>query len=151
MDADIDELKQCDAYLSQAIMDNVFLYGEYKILGNLPLEPSELEFPISFARSINYHDQDTVYLQYGLVYKEKNLLEYRKTLTDPSIEKIIAANDFKNEYAGFEAHTQTYENDLRHPKNAEIKRKIFKDFGLDADKSYLENYEEYIRGQNNGK
>jgi hypothetical protein len=68
-------------------------------------------------------------------------------------------NPYKHERIGFRLDTASLEqciveksnnpywnseyykvkNDLRNPKNIEIKREIFKFFGLDADKSYAEN------------
>ncbi|MCL2136842.1 MAG: immunity 26/phosphotriesterase HocA family protein [Coriobacteriia bacterium] len=144
-DMDLNELKQCEAFLSQYIMDNVFYYGEYKILENLPLEPFELEFPVSYSRSINALDKDTVYLQYGLIYKETHISKYSKYLTDPNNEFMGVNNPFRNSSIGFYVDTSPYhmELDLRSLHNANIKHEIFDFFGLDANKSYYENYLEY--------
>ena len=139
MNVSIDKLRQCEAYYSQSIMDNVFLYGEYRIIGNQPIEPFELEFPISYGRSISARDRDTVYLQYGMIYKEAPLSEYSKYLYDPE-SAHDKNNPFRNESVGFSASSTIRTGDLRHPQNVDIKREIFEYFGLDADKGYFENY-----------
>lgn len=145
MEVDFNELKQCEAYFSVPIMDNVFYYGEYKILGNQPLEPPELEFPISYSRSISAIDSDMVYLQYGLIYKETHISNYDKYLKDPNKEGFFALNPFRYESIGYGFSPIVKDSDLRNPQNADIKREIFEHFGLDANKSYYENYEEYRR------
>ena len=141
MDVDLNELKQCEFLFSQAIMDNVFYYGEFKILGNQPLEPYELEFPVSCCVT----NRDLVYLQYGLIYKETHFSEYSRFLEDPDKEGPLPVNTFRNEGIGFALLPSLPVSDLRHPNNAEIKREIFEHFGLDAGKSYYENYMEYQR------
>jgi len=140
---DLDELKQCEALPSQPILDNVFFYGECPIIGNLPLEPEELEFPISYSRSRYGGDFGTVYLQYGLIYLEKDISEYSKYLQ--STGNIYVDDPFRCEEIGYNI-SQRWEppHNLQSPQNKEIKREIFADFGLDADKSYYENYETYL-------
>lgn len=64
---DLDELVTCPAFHSDYIEDNVFYYGEYNIIGNRPLQQVELEFPISYSRSIDGQDPDTVYLIFNMV------------------------------------------------------------------------------------
>lgn len=143
-DIDLNELKHCEAFFSHPIMDNRFYYGEYKILGNQPLEPFELEFPISYSRSISMSEPDFVYLQYGLIYKETHISKFSKYLKDPTKGRPLI-NPFRNEGVGFGAETTIEAWDLRNTPNANIKREIFEFFGLDADKSYYENYAIYQR------
>jgi len=101
IEVDINELKQCEAYCSTPIMDNVFYYGEYKIIGNQKLEPFELEFPISYSRSIDWSNPDIVYLQYGLIYKELPISKFSKYLRDPEASEYISGNPYRNERIGF--------------------------------------------------
>ena len=42
INVDLKDLSNCLALPSQAIMDNIFYYGEAIILGNLPLEDKDL-------------------------------------------------------------------------------------------------------------
>ena len=154
VDVNLDELAGCMALPPQAIMDNHFYYGEYKIISNKTLAASEYDEPlISYSQSINARDGKTVYLQYGLIYKETTISAFNKYLTEEE------DNPYRNEGIGFglkidklkqcitEKSNLPFWNtghyysrkDLRNPANTEIKREIFKFFGLDADKSYEEN------------
>lgn len=152
-DVDINELALCKTLPVQAIMDNNFYYGEYKIIGNKPIMAEEWEPVISYGRSINVQDRKTVYLQYGLIFKETTSEKFNKYLTDEDGQ----ANPFRKEAIGFcidnysiiqnsanankiKSTIKTpYSTDLRALENINIKREIFTFFGLDADKSYAEN------------
>ena len=153
---DLKELSKCLALPSQAIMDNIFYYGEAIILGNLPLEDHEYDdMLISVSESISYIDKDIAYLQYGLIYKEIPLSNYQKLIKELKVD----AQTFRREGIGFvidtdnlkecikaksnspcwEKHDKRKVLDLKNPTHIELKRKIFKAFGLDADKTYKEN------------
>ena len=149
------ELSKCLALPSQAIMDNIFYYGEAIILGNLPLKPEENDMFISVSESISYIDKDIAYLQYGLIYKEIPLSDYLKLIKELKVD----AQTFRREGIGFvidtdnlkecikansnspcwEKHNKRKVLDLKNPAHIKLKRKIFKAFGLDADKTYEEN------------
>ena len=152
---DLKELSECLALPSQAIMDNIFYYGEAIILGNLPLEDHEYDMLISVSESISYIDKDIAYLQYGLIYKEIPLSDYQKLIKELKID----AQTLRREGIGFvididnlkecikaksnspfwEKYKKRNVPDLKNPDYIELKRKIFKAFGLDADKTYEEN------------
>lgn len=150
----INELSLCKTFPVQAIMDNNFYYGEYKIIGNQPIIADEWEPIISYGRSINGQDRDTVYLQYGMIFKETTIDKFDKYLIGSNGE----INPYRNEAIGFGINsyytTKSLTNgnekksamnvrynstDLRDPENINIKREIFTFFGLDANKSYAEN------------
>ena len=152
---DLKELSKCLALPSQAIMDNIFYYGEAVILGNLPLKPEENDMFISVSESISGIDKNIAYLQYGLIYREIPLFDYEKLIK----ELKIGAQTLRREGIGFVIDTyklkecieaksnspfwEKYKKrnvpDLKNPDHIELKRKIFKAFGLDADKTYEEN------------
>ncbi|WP_336153754.1 immunity 26/phosphotriesterase HocA family protein [Fusobacterium polymorphum] len=153
---DLKELSECLALPSQAIMDNIFYYGEAIILGNLPLKDHEYDdMLISVSESISYTDKDIAYLQYGLIYKEIPLSDYQKLIKELKVD----AQTFRREGIGFVIDTDNLKEciktesnspcwkrhnkrkvlDLKNPAHIELKRKIFKAFGLDADKTYKEN------------
>lgn len=154
IEVDINELALCRTFPVQAVMDNNFYYGEYKIIGNLSIMADEWEPIISYGRSINGQDRDTVYLQYGLIFKETTIDKFDKYLIDSNGE----INPYRNETIGFGINGYSIiedlinENeiksamdilhnntDLRASENIDIKREIFTFFGLDANKSYAEN------------
>ena len=152
---DLKELSECLALPSQPIMDNIFYYGEAVILGNLPLKPEENDMFISVSESISGIDKNIAYLQYGLIYREIPLSDYEKLIK----ELKISAQTLRREGIGFVIDTyklkecieaksnspfwEKYKKhnvpDLKNPDHIELKRKIFKAFGLDADKTYEEN------------
>lgn len=157
---DINELALCRTLPVQAIMDNRFYYGEYKIIGNRPVMADEWEPVISYGRSISGQDRNTVYLQYGLIFKETTIDKFNKYL----IGTGGAINPYRNEAIGLgingysiiedlingnemkPAVNVPHTTDLRAPGNIDIKREIFTFFGLDANKSYAENLKLEING-----
>jgi len=152
-DVDFSQLKSQKCFPSEHIMDNKLFYGDFEIIGNLPLENSELEFPMSFSRSINYKHQGLIYFQWGPIYKEKNINQIPKKLKDNyfrnegigmglNLNKKILVNCIKNNSNEYYWNSETfyvYKNDLRNPKNKEYKNQIFKEFGLNPKLEYYEN------------
>ena len=149
------ELSKCLALPSQAIMDNIFYYGEAVILGNLPLKPEENDMFISVSESISGIDKNIAYLQYGLIYREIPLSDYEKLIKDLKIGpqtlrregigfvidtyKLKECIEAKSNSPFWEKYKKRNVPDLKNPDHIELKRKIFKAFGLDADKTYEEN------------
>ena len=152
---DLRELSKCLALPSQAIMDNIFYYGEAIILGNLPLKPEENDMFISVSESISGIDKNIAYLQYGLIYREIPLSDYEKLIKDLKIGaqtlrregigfvidtyKLKECIEAKSNSPFWEKYKKRNVPDLKNPDYIELKRKIFKAFGLDADKTYEEN------------
>ena len=161
LNIDFDELANCMALPSHAVMDNQFYYGENKIIGNKDLAMNEYDMLISYGGSGDYDNKNAVYLQYGLIYKETDISKFNKYLQKENKQRFHSYEDnpYSNIGIGFglddyklkecietqsnqpfwESGRSESENDLRNPKNIEIKREIFRAFGLDADKSYEEN------------
>ena len=152
---DLKELSKCLALPSQAIMDNIFYYGEAIILGNLPLKPEENDMFISVSESISGIDKNIAYLQYGLIYREIPLFDYEKLIKELKIGaqtlrregigfvidtyKLKECIEAKSNYPFWEKYKKRNVPDLKNPDYIELKRKIFEAFGLDADKTYEEN------------
>ena len=119
---------------------------------------------ISVSESISGIDKNIAYLQYGLIYREIPLSDYEKLIK----ELKIGAQTLRREGIGFVIDTyklkecieaksnspfwEKYKKrnvpDLKNPDHIELKRKIFKAFGLDADKTYEENLKN-VGGKNN--
>ncbi|MDO6814067.1 immunity 26/phosphotriesterase HocA family protein [Tenacibaculum soleae] len=165
---DLNELKTKKSIPAQYIMDNVLFYGNYEIIGNQPLAEIEYDFPISYSKSIHFGDFGTVYLQYGLIYKETTTKKYDKHLAiensdknAKSWEKVLKSNPYRIESIGanLNFHKETLENcikinsnqpyweseyyeleaDLRNPKNKSAKKDIFEFFNLNPNGTYYEN------------
>ena len=162
LDVNLDQLSKSLALPSQAVMDNQFFYGEKKIIGHKPLELSEYDMLISYSKSISSDDKNTVYLQYGFIYKENNIAKFDKYLKidDKSLYTGNNENPYRNESIGYGLDTEKLKDciagqsnkpywesnhlydikyDLRNPINIDIKREIFDFFGLDADQTYEDN------------
>ncbi|KFF02795.1 immunity 26/phosphotriesterase HocA family protein [Chryseobacterium luteum] len=161
-DIDLAELSQTLALPSQAVMDNQFFYGEKEIIGYQPLEISEYDMLISYSKSISSDDKNTVYLQYGFIYREDDIAKFNKYLKieDKNLHTGYNENPYRNESIGYGLDTEKLQDciadqsnkpywesrhlydiryDLRNPMNIDVKREIFEFFGLDADKTYEQN------------
>lgn len=136
----LEKLRELPAIPSQYIMDNVFFYGEYEIVGNMPLKESEIDFPIMYGRSISCTNLDKIMFQRGPVYKE---ISYSP--------EILISGDFKYNSIGWgldvnrqvleacirEKSNQPYWNqifyknkgDLRNPQNVNERNLVLKQFG----------------------
>ena len=122
---------------------------------------NEYDMLISFSRIIDHNEKNTIYLQYGLIYKELKTTKLDKYLQKENKKMLngFEDNPYNNIAIGFglyddklkeciesQSNKPFWEStlykrqwDLRNPKNIEIKREIFCAFGLDANKSYEEN------------
>jgi len=163
LNVDLEELAKTMALPSQVIMDNHFFYGENPIIGHRNLDVSELDMLISYSRSINSDNYDKVYLQYGMIYKEIDISKFNKYLRydDETLYLGYEENPYRKESTGYgldrkslqkcmeaksnlpywDCKEERYDRklDLRNPVNIEIKKEIFKAFGLDDTKTYDEN------------
>ncbi|TAJ10498.1 hypothetical protein DMA11_18890 [Marinilabiliaceae bacterium JC017] len=155
---DIENLKNQKSLPSDFIMDNVVFYGEFEIIGNLPLETTEFEFPISYGMRID--QSPNVFLQWGLIHKELPKEKFNKYIM-PENGGLGDHNPYGYYGVGFrpkfDSHdiNETIDNngvfdftkgehykldtDLRNPQNDKIRKEIFEKFGLDPDKNYDEN------------
>jgi len=162
LNVNLKELSNTMALPSQAVMDNQFYYGEKFVIGHQPLEISEYDMLISYSKSISSNEKNIIYLQYGFIYKEMDIAKFDKHLLieDKSLYSGYHENPFRKEGIGFgldieelaaciaeksnkpywdSHHRYDIKYDLRNPINIDVKREIFKAFGLDADKSYKQN------------
>lgn len=90
--ADLQKFNSCP---SEYIMDNVFYYGEYKIIGNAPLPENfdELDFPIMYGHAIDTYKQDKICYCRGRDYREIRLEG-----------NALLQKDFKNNGIGYKPY-----------------------------------------------
>ncbi len=153
---DIAFLDQQPSLPADVMMDNLIFYGEFEIIGHRELVDEEFEFPISYGRSLD--QRRIVFLQWGLIHIELPQKKFNKYLIG---EKDFDQNPYGYYSNGFRprynttdisktidnngefdfTHSQHYKAkwDLRNPNNLKVKNELFKVFGLDINKSYLEN------------
>jgi len=141
---------------SDVMFDNLVLYGEYEIIGHREVKEEEFDFPISYGAVLDA--RPVVFLQWGLIHKELPKTIYNKYTTDetglhrnpygfygvgfrPSYDTVDLLNAVEdNGVFDFDkCRYYTAKRDLRNPKNKAIKEELFKVFGLDPHKSYVEN------------
>lgn len=135
-DVTVEELRGMRSLPSQFIMDNCLFYGEYEIIGNIPVSENE-DYPIMYGKDIRGTCIDLCY-QCGKTYlmkKEKELYPgFRNNgvcgvlcFEQEILEKCIEAGSNEPYWnsGGYYAET-----DLRNPKHADKLRKIKKQFGL---------------------
>ncbi|QWX85255.1 immunity 26/phosphotriesterase HocA family protein [Cellulophaga sp. HaHaR_3_176] len=164
----ITDIKSNKSFPSQYIFDTNFRNGEYEIVGNLPIENEDIDYPISYSKGIDYNSKNIVYIQWGLIYKEKNILEYDDNLLikDSDPRKTIET-PFRNEGIGWslkilksiiEDSIQDNSNkpfwestcffmtrwDLRNPKNKKTREELFKVFNINPILEYNKNLKTHI-------
>ena len=68
----IEDLRRLPVLPSQFMADDLLYYGEYPIIGNLPLEREDLDFPIMYGMGLSGKDQGTqkLYFQCGHIFRE---------------------------------------------------------------------------------
>ena len=155
-DIAIDTLDKQPKLPSDVMMDNLLLYGEYEVFQHREIRDEELDFPISYGRSID--QRQVVFLQWGLIHRELPKETFNKYVVG---EKSFDQNPYGYYSIGFRPHYDSidiaeaiknggkfdFKNsehylakwDLRNPNNKTVKDEIFKAFGLDPNSNYLEN------------
>ena len=162
---DITQLDNSTKLPSDIMMDNILLYGEYEIIGHKELTIEDFDFPISFGKSLD--QRPIVFLQWGLIHKELPISTFSKYIIgdNPFVSEDSYSRKIQNPFGfysiGFRTHynstdilktidnkglfdynvTKNYrtEFDLRNPKNNKIRYEILKAFGLEPNKSYIDN------------
>ncbi|MFD2891396.1 immunity 26/phosphotriesterase HocA family protein [Flavobacterium chuncheonense] len=154
---DIASLDKKPKLPSDIMMDNLFLYGEYEIIGHREINDNEFDFPISYR--VSFDQSRKVFLQWGLIHQVIPKESYNKYIYTNEMQ--IGQNPYSYNRIGFRPAyngidiLKTVQNegvydfdqsthykakwDLRNPRNKEIKDELFKTFGLDSTKNYYEN------------
>ncbi|TXG34524.1 immunity 26/phosphotriesterase HocA family protein [Seonamhaeicola maritimus] len=164
---DINFLKGLKTTPSQYIFDNHIFYGEYSIIGNFQIPKNEIDFPISYGRVL--YASPEVYLQWGIIHKQKSLSLYDKHLKgiNELVPKESSSYNISNPYSknsiGFQLDidrqtiidcikqnsNKPYWNqkiykmkkDLRNPINTRVRKELLEEFGIDESEYFLERNE----------
>ena len=137
-DVTIDELKNLKSLPSTIIADNHLFYGQYEIIGNLPITENE-DYPIMYGRSISIGDNSLCF-QYGRIFKK---IENGKLLYDGcrnnsvSFSLNVRKKDFfdciqanSNEPYWKNYYKYSIHKDLRNPQFRKERKKIGKQMGI---------------------
>ncbi len=137
-DVSADELKLLPSLPSAIITDNSLFYGEYEIIGNLPVTEHE-DFPIMYGNSIRIGEKAVCY-QCGKTYRKiengaelysgykNNGVSFALNFTLDNLLQCIKENSNNPYWTSYNAYWVN--QDLRNPKNADRLKKIRKQFGL---------------------
>lgn len=133
----VDELKNLRSLPSTIIADNSLFYGEYEIIGNLPITENE-DYPIMYGNSLHI-GEDALYYQCGKTYRKLENITALKSFHNNGVSfslnfnlnillKCIEANS--NDPYWTQYNTHWVNNDLRNPKNAAILKRIQQQVGI---------------------
>ncbi len=137
-DVSVDELKGLKSLPSTIIADNSLYYGEYSIIGNIPITLEE-DYPILYGRSIQRGEKAVCYQQGRLFCKIDNgdVLYSDVTNNGVAFNLNVKLDVLMQciESGSNDPYWQKYyryqvERDLRNPKNREMLLHIRKQFGL---------------------
>lgn len=137
-DISLEELKECKSLPSTIVADNGLFYGEYEIIGNLPIAEQE-DYPIMYGNSIAMGEKAVCY-QCGKVFRKfdnrcapsnafiNNGVSFCFNFTAELLQECIRVGSNDPYWAGYYAW-QT-DQDLRNPKHIEKLKLIKKKMGL---------------------
>lgn len=137
-DVSIDELKVLHSLPSTIIADNSLFYGEYEIVGNLPIADSE-DYPIMYGNSIQLGEKAVCY-QCGKIYRKNengtalytdfknNGVSFNLNFNLEVLMQCIKEGSNKPYWENY--YTHWVERDLRNPKNIDKLQKVNAQFGL---------------------
>ncbi len=137
-DISIDELKKLKSLPSTVIADNSLNYGEYSIIGNIPVTQNE-DYPIMYGGSVMVGEKAVCYQQGAVFRKIENgeILYTGFTNNGVSFNLNVRLDILAQciKYSTNDPYWELYypywvERDLRNPKNAQKLKKIQHQFGL---------------------
>ena len=131
-DVTLEELRECTALPSKPVMDNKLYYGEYEVIGNLPVEP-DADYPIHYGRSTDLREGGAM-LQRGthfvhlpdatVLYRGHELrsIGFAPDFIDHPM--LYRCMDAKSNAPYWERDIHPLLADLRHPANAKKRHEI---------------------------
>ncbi len=137
-DFSVEELKELKSLPSTHIADNSLFYGEFTIIGNIPIGENE-DYPIMYGKSIRSGDNSICY-QCGKTYRiieNGNLLYdgfrndgigFNLNLTLDMLQKCIDSNSNEPYWSSYYMHLVN--EDLRNPKFSKELQEIREQFDI---------------------
>ncbi len=133
----IDELKNLQSLPSTIITDNDLYYGDFEIIGNIPVRQFE-DYPIMYGESIQLHER-AVMLQCGKLYRKipfgtamikgfiNNGVSFCLNAELPILQQCIAE---KSNAPYWNQNNYAVNHDLRNPKFRTELEQVCKQFGI---------------------
>lgn len=137
-DLTVDDLKNVKSIPSTIIADNNLFYGEYVIIGNLPITENE-DYPIMYGRNLDYR-KESICFQYGKIFREiekgellyggftNNGVAFNLNLTKNILLDCIQANSNVPYWENYYDHKVN--SDLRNPKFHKERKEIGEQMGV---------------------
>ena len=137
-DVSVDELKTLCSLPSTIIADNSLYYGEYKIIGNIPISDDE-DYPIMYGNSIHFGEKAVCY-QCGKSFRKidngtaicggfvNNGVSYDLNFTLDVLQQCVVEGSNNPYWSHYYPHW--VDRDLRNPKHAEKLQAVKAQFGL---------------------
>ena len=132
----VDDLKNLKSFPSQIILDNNIYYGDYKIIGNIPVDFENDDFPIMYGKELTGNN---THFQRGKAHLvlENTMPLYNNFKFNGVSLNIGCDYEIMKECVETGSNAPYYEKgpffvrgDLRNPKNAEALDAILKHFNL---------------------
>lgn len=136
--ASVDELKALRSLPSTIIADNALFYGEYEIIGNIPIADDE-DYPIMYGNSIHMGEKAVCY-QCGKTFRKidndtelysgfrNNGVSFNLNFTLEILLQCVRENSNAPYWSNYYAHW--VDRDLRNPKHTDKLEKVKEQFGL---------------------
>jgi hypothetical protein len=138
---DLEAVKRSPKIPAFHMMDDALTRGEYPIVGNLPLEAEELDFPMHYGGYMHNDDREGFYFGWGVCmidnvrafeFNGNDTYErYRNNGVGFGASNISLLDELREDRPPYFEHT-----DILHPNVAELKEKILKSLGVKTDISY---------------
>jgi hypothetical protein len=137
-DVSFDELQHLGSLPSTIIADNSLFYGEYKIIGNLPVTENE-DYPVMYGNSIHMGEKAVCY-QCGKNFRKidngtaicggfvNNGVSFNLNFTLDILQQCVVEGSNNPYWSHYYPHW--VDRDLRNPKHAEKLQAVKEQFGL---------------------
>ena len=135
----VDDLKNLKSFPSEIILDNNVYYGEYEIIGNIPVDYEKEDYPIMYGRELTAGK--TTFFQRGKKFlKLENTEPLYTTFKYSGVSlnlgfKISVMKKCIEESSNlpyYENGPYFVRGDLRNPKNKEALAEVLKQFNLNG-------------------
>ena len=138
VDVTLDELKPLGSLPSRIVADNSLFYGEYEIIGNLPVTENE-DYPVMYGNSISIGEKAVCY-QCGRTFRKidnktaiyegfrNNGVSINLNITVDVLRQCAVEKSNDPYWSHYYPHW--VDIDLRNPKHAEKLQKVKEQFGL---------------------
>lgn len=134
----LDELQHLGSLPSTIIADNSLFYGEYEIIGNLPVTENE-DYPVMYGNSIHMGEKAVCY-QCGKTFRKidngtamcggfvNNGVSFNLNFTLDILQQCVVEGSNNPYWSHYYPHW--VDRDLRNPKHAEKLQAVKEQFGL---------------------